>query len=138
MDELSHVGMTNCWICGEGAEIMIDMKLRQILNKNMGSTPNTVCSDCESKSKDNDAIWLISIKDDEKPPESNDEIWNPYRTGGLVLIKKEAIRRMFAADEFDKSILESVNRNVYFYLSDEQWKIFGLPTPGTEIGPTDE
>jgi hypothetical protein len=137
MDELSHVGMTNCWVCGEGAEILLDTRLRKSLKQNMGSRPDIICSDCISKAEDNDAIWLMSIRDDETPPPSDDEIWNPYRTGGLILIKKEAIKRMFTAAGVNESILESIDKNIYFYINDSHWKMFGLLNIKKEK-PTDE
>jgi len=133
MEELSHVGMTNCWICGEGAEIVINKQLRKTLNMNLGSAPDIICSDCEAKSKDNDGIWVISIKDGDEPSSDN-ELWNPYRTGGLILLKKEALRNAFEAWKVSEKMVKLIDKHIYFYLSNAQWEALGLP----EIGGNNE
>jgi hypothetical protein len=128
MEEKSHVGMLNCWICGEGAEIMLDMRLRNTLSRNMGSRPDICCSSCESQANDNDAIWLISVKDGEEPIDG--EIFNPYRTGAMCLIKKEALRRIFSqtlTEDVQDRMIDMVDRNIYFFLEDMAWDAFGLP-----------
>jgi len=135
MDELSHVGMTNCWVCGEGAEVILDTRLRKSLKQNMGSRPDIICSDCISKAENNDAIWLISIRDGEAPPILNNEVWNPYRTGGLVLIKKEAVNRFMTAMEV---FTRDISKDIYIFLNDHTWNMLGLPAPGTEMDPTNE
>jgi hypothetical protein len=130
MSELSHVGMTNCWICNEGAEILLDRRMQKTLKMNMGSLPNIICSKCESQATENDAIWLISIRDDETPPENEPKLWNPYRTGGCALIKKDAARRSFASivtEEVVDATMKQVDDNIYFYIPDKIWDILGLP-----------
>jgi hypothetical protein len=128
MEEKSHVGMLNCWICGESAQILLDTRLRNTLSRNMGSRPDICCSSCESQAKDNDAIWLISVSDGEEPVDG--EIFNPYRTGAMALVKKEAIREVFrqalSEDTVDQMI-KMVDRNIYFFLEDMAWDAFGLP-----------
>jgi hypothetical protein len=129
MEEKSHVGMTQCWICQEGAEILLDTRLRKTLTKEMGSRPDITCSECEKQSKDNDAIWLIAIRDGERP-EPN-EYFNPYRTGAIVLIKKAALKDIFKETlnaETSAKAIENVDRNIYFYLEDTVWVNYGLPT----------
>ena len=136
MSEKSYVGMLNCWICSGGAEILLDTRLRPTLEKNIGSRPNIICSECESKAEDNDGIWLISIREGELPPTHSDEAWNPYRSGGLVLLKKSALKRMFTValnKDALKEHLQMVDNNIYFYLHDKVWTTFGLPEIGAEI-----
>ena len=127
--EKSHVGMLNCWICGEGAEILLDRRLRKTLDMNMGSRPDIICSDCKSQAKNNKGIWLISVRDGEEM-RYEDDIFNPYRTGGLVLIKKEALIRIFneALDnDIKDKMIGMVEKHTYFYLEDTPWDAFGLP-----------
>jgi len=136
MSEKSHVGMLNCWICNQGAEILLDTKLRNVLDQNMGSMPDIICSECKSMSEDNDAIWLISVQDNQEPPTDPKEMWNPYRTGGCVLIKKEAVRASFKSllqeDAAEKTI-KLVDNNMYFYLPDAIWEVLGLPDHDEKI-----
>jgi hypothetical protein len=128
MSEKSYVGMMNCWVCGEGAEILLNKTLRPTLERNMGSTPNTFCSKCQSLSKDNDGIWVISVKDDEEPTEG--EIFNPFRTGGLVLIKKSALKELFQ-NTLDantaQNFIDMVDRNIYFFLADQVYDLYQIP-----------
>jgi len=142
MDSLSHVGMLNCWICGKGSTIMLKRDFRPTLPMNMGALPSEVCSECKSMAEDNDGIWLISIKDGEEPSLSElngEEVWNPYRTGGLILLKKQALKDAFQASIDDpKKHIDMVDRNVYFYLNDSVWDHFGLPERGTEINNLEE
>lgn len=128
MEELSHVGMLNCWICGEGAEILLDTRLRNTMKRNMGSRPDIFCTNCESQAKDNNGIWLISVKNGEQPQPN--ELFNPHRTGNIVLIKKDALKRMFKASlnkDLLNNIIPIIDKNIYFYLEDKTWDIYGLP-----------
>jgi hypothetical protein len=128
MEEKSHVGMLNCWICGEGAEIVLDRRLQKTFPQNMGSRPDICCSSCTSQAKDNDGIWLISVRDGESPEEG--QIFNPYRTGAMCLIKKEALRRIFSqalTEDIQEKMIDMVDRNIYFFLEDMAWDAFGLP-----------
>lgn len=121
--------MTNCWICGEGAEILLNTTLRPTLEKNMGSTPNTFCSKCQSLSKDNDGIWVISVKDDEEAP-TDGGVFNPYRTGGMVLIKKSALKEMFKntlEEKTAQTFIDMVDKNIYFFLSDSVYDLYQIP-----------
>ena len=136
MSEKSHVGMMQCWICGQGAEIILDTRIRPILDREMGSTPNTVCSECETMSKKHDGIWMLSIKDGEEPPADKTEVWNPYRTGGCVLVSKEAAIKSFTSiviPEVVESTTALINNNVYFYVPDQIWDMIGLPERGKGI-----
>lgn len=131
MLDKSYVGMLNCWLCGEGAEILLDTSLRNTLSMNMGSSPNIICSKCESMAEDGKAIWLISIRNGEAPVEG--ENFNPYRTGAMVLITKEAIKRIFRETLTNpEHAINLVEKNIYFYLQDEMWDAFGLPRTNSE------
>lgn len=134
MEERSHVGMLNCWICGKGSTILLDRLMRKTLHKNMGSLPNEICSECKSLAEDNNGIWIISIRDGEEIPIDSREVCNPYRTGGLALIKKEALKRLFKESISEsKKYIEMVDKNFYFYLENSVWNYFGLPEYGVEI-----
>ncbi|MEA2081081.1 MAG: hypothetical protein U9P00_14760 [Pseudomonadota bacterium] len=139
MNDLSHVGMMNCWICGEGSTIILKTDLRPTLPMNMGALPSEVCSKCKSLAEDNDGIWMISIRDGEEPPRDNDESWNPYRTGGLALLKKEALKEVLQNTlKEPEETIKMVDRHFYFYLYDSIWDQFGLPERGVEINNLEE
>ncbi len=132
MEDKSTVGMMNCWICGQGAQIIIKTDLRPTLPRDCGSMPNVLCSDCESKSKENDAIWMISVKDGDVPIDG--ELYNPYRTGSCCLIKKQAFRDkilpLISDDTIREQMRDMMEKGTYFYLEDSAWDAFQLPRSG--------
>jgi hypothetical protein len=148
MPEKSHVGMLNCWICGQGAEIILDRRLSKSLDMDMGSLPDIICSECKTMSEENNAIWLISLMNGEVPPENKEKTWNPYRTGGCVLTSKEAViksLRSILVEEAIEPTVALIEKNYYFYLPDQIWDLIGLPERGQAINnlpkkedPTDE
>ncbi len=136
MDDLSHVGMLNCWICGEATTILITKDLRATLPRKMGSLPTEVCNDCKTLANNHQGIWLISIRNDEKPGTNDMLSWNPFRTGGLALIKKDALRRILKSDGDEtrkKNMLAMLDQHYYFYLNDSTWDHLGLPPRGVKI-----
>lgn len=126
--EKSHVGMLNCWICGEGAEILLDLRLKNTLSHNMGSSPATLCNECKNQVEKNEAIWLISVRDGESPIEG--KIFNPYRTGSICLVKKEALERIFRNilnEDVVENMISMVKTGYYFFLEDKIWDGLGIP-----------
>lgn len=51
---------------------------------------------------------------------------NPYRTGGWVVLKEEALRRMIKAPE----VLEDILKRRVAFVPDEVWDKIGLPRGG--------
>jgi len=76
------------------------------------------CDKCREHMKN--GIILISV--DEKL--SGGETTNPYRTGGWVVIKEDAIRRMI-----DPESAERILRLRFSFVTDETWDMLGLPRP---------
>ena len=111
--ELSHVGMNTCYFCNEPSEVLLDRRLKKTLPRNIGVMNMRPCTKCEDLMKQ--GILLISIKNDTQGP-------NPYRTGGWVIIKQEAVERMFNGD-FLKFALE----HRFMFINDEAWDAMGLP-----------
>ena len=133
MEEKSTVGMMNCWICGEGAQIIVKTDLRPTLPQNCGSLPNVICSKCENLAKDSDALWLIAVKDGEVEKEG--EIFDPYRTGTMCLVTKQAIKDKIITAMMEGEPKEQMKRivetSLYLYLDDSTWDAFGLPRQET-------
>ena len=113
--ELSHVGMNTCYFCNEPSGVLLDRRLRNTLPRNVGVMNMRPCTKCEDLMN----ILLISIKNDTQMQGS---IPNPYRTGGWVIIKQEAIERMLDGD-FLKFALE----HRFMFINDEAWDAMGLP-----------
>ncbi len=47
MSELSHVGMTTCFYCGEASEILLNTRLSKTLPRNVGVISMRPCNKCE-------------------------------------------------------------------------------------------
>jgi len=82
------------------------------------------CDECAGYMEQ--GVILISV-DEEK---SKGDLKNPYRTGGWVVVKEDAIRRMVTPSELAESI---VLRRVAF-LPDEVWDKLGLPRGESKSG----
>lgn len=75
------------------------------------------CAECEEAMKI--GVILISVRDGENDPA------NPYRTGGWVVLKEEAIRRIVSSPEARDSAL----RARFAFVPDEAWDMLQLPRP---------
>jgi len=75
------------------------------------------CEKCAGYMKQ--GIILISV--DEK--KSASDFKNPYRTGGWVVVKEEAVRRFIKSEE----ILQDILSKRVAFLPDEVWDAIGLP-----------
>ena len=118
--ELSHVGMNTCYFCNKPSEVLLDRRLRKILPRNVGVMNMRPCTKCEDLMKQ--GILLMSIKNDTTDFEMQGPIPNPYRTGGWVIIKQEAIERMLDGD-----FLKFALKHRFMFINDEAWDAMGLP-----------
>jgi len=78
------------------------------------------CDKCQEWMKQ--GIILVSV--DESKTEDRG---NPWRTGGWVVIREEAFRRMFSGD-----IVERVCKSRFCFVPDEVWDQVGFERPGKE------
>jgi len=67
-------------------------------------------------------IILISISNDTTEKDMQGPIPNPYRTGGWVVVKQNAIEKMLSG-----SMLEFAIKNKFMFMDDETWDLVGLP-----------
>lgn len=52
MHDKSHVGMSNCYVCGEPSSVLLDTRLMKTLERNMGPLgPDDLCHTCAEKAK---------------------------------------------------------------------------------------
>ncbi len=73
------------------------------------------CPTCKDYMKQ--GVILISVRAD---PDA--DVTNPYRTGGFVVMKDEAIERMF-----DPKTAPAVLKKRVAFVDDETWDMIGLP-----------
>lgn len=102
--------ISTCFICGENKNEIL------LLGHNKGKkAPHTACYNYEPCDKCKEfmkqGIILISVRDGE----SNN---NPYRTGGWVVIKEDAAKRILSKEIIDKRIA---------FVEDKMWDMVGLP-----------
>lgn len=124
-----------CYFCHEPKnEVILAGRLRN----DREAPRNTVwnmepCDKCKEYMAK--GILLISIRDGEKQPEPG-EVPNPYRTGGWLVVKEEAVERLFKATlkdaDFEKLFSMAKKKRVCF-IHDTVWdKVLNLPR-----GPVD-
>lgn len=112
------VALTKCYICGEVNAIILNTRLTPYHAKKVEDMNGKVispepCNKCKEYMKQ--GVILISVRDGESGN-------NPYRTGGWVVVKDEAIKRIIDAP-MNKEILK---KRIAF-LEDSTWKALGLP-----------
>lgn len=74
------------------------------------------CDECKGHMEQ--GIILISV-DEEK----TEDMQNPWRTGGWVVVKEDFIKRVFQPEELVKDVLK---RRMAF-MPDDAWDLIGLP-----------
>lgn len=112
MEDKSHVGMSQCFICGEVKEILLDRRLKNTLPR-MACYDKEPCDKCKDWTKQ--GIIFISVANGE----SGD---NPYRTGGWCVIKEKAVSKMISGE-----LLKDVLKKRICFIEDEVWDKIGLP-----------
>lgn len=115
MEELSHVGMSLCFLCNEPKEILLDRRLKNSLPR-QAVYNHEPCDKCKGFMKQ--GIILISVRDGE----SGD---NPYRTGNWAVIKEEAVQRWMNDNNKDK--LEEIIKKRVAFIDDTTWNYLRLP-----------
>lgn len=71
------------------------------------------CDKCKEWMKQ--GIILVSIRDGERGS-------NPYRTGGFVVIKENAVKEFSTPEMFEK-----VKKTRFAFIEDSMWDALGLP-----------
>ena len=102
----SYVGMYQCFYCNEDIGILMDRRLRNRFEQKVGVLNMDPCDKCKAWMEK--GIILISVKDDTEK--------NPYRTGGWVVITKDAFKRIF-----------NIEPKEFAFITDEVWDKIGLP-----------
>lgn len=120
MNELSHVGMAQCYFCGSDSTILLDRRLRNTLPRKVGVIDMEPCNDCKGHMEL--GVILMSISDDTTEEAMKERFPNPYRTGGWVVVTQDFIERAFSGD-----ILSFALGRRFCFITDEAWDKIGLP-----------
>ena len=126
--------MNTCFYCGKTKDILLVgarvSKFKEAgladstgkMNMHIGVTDMEPCSKCAGYMKQ--GIILVSCKDDTEPE-------NPYRTGGWLVIKEEALGKMI-----DTKLFEQIKKTRFSFVPDDAWDMLGLPRGKVEGVPT--
>lgn len=113
-----------CFVCLQGKGLILFGRLKGEDKE----APRTMCLGHDSEPCDEckkhmeQGIILISVRDEE-PANPN----NPFRTGGWVVLKEEAFKRMFQGG----SVAQVLKRRMAF-MPDSVWDAIGLPRESTK------
>lgn len=110
----NFVALTKCFVCGEGSDILLGTRFQDMSKFHDKVVTTKPCQKCQEMINEG-GVWLISAR----PVKSEEEKKNPYRTGGLACVKKEALLSCGIPESF-------LNRGVCF-IENEVWKELGLP-----------
>jgi len=99
-DQKLGVALTKCYFCGEGHQIILNTRLsasaaKRVVEDFDGKVVDmTPCPKCEEMMKQ--GVALIVIDESKCHPGWNKEtLPNPYRTGHFMVVRDEAIKRIF-------------------------------------------
>lgn len=123
--------LVNCYYCGEHKELALFGRLpgdqeapREAVHD---LEPCDTCVDLMSR-----GVLFISVRDGEidRTNQARDKIPNPYRTGGWVVVREEAVSRIVAPDA-----AADLLRRRWAFIEDAVWDKIGLPrAPVSEAG----
>ena len=99
MGETFEVALTNCYFCGKGSEIVLNTRFTKRAAAAVKQLHGTVidmdpCNECKEHMKAGIVLITIDATKSEQGWEE-DNIPNPYRTGGFFVVKEEAVERLF-------------------------------------------
>jgi hypothetical protein len=134
---------TQCYYCNEASEVwLVGAHARQFTEAGIkthdgGAMPMSIgvmntrpCPKCKGYMEQ--GVILISVKDDQgaviDTANIHGEIPNPYRTGGWVVIRDDAVRRMIK----DEKVLADVLKRRMCFIPDAVWDYLQLPRGGGE------
>lgn len=114
MNDLSYVGLSQCFYCGEAKEVILDRRLKDSL-PHLAVYDYEPCAECAELMRQ--GIMLLSVFD-------NEPAHNPSRSGKMCVVTEDAIRRMVVRPELaDDIIAQRVT-----FITDTDWAKLGLPT----------
>lgn len=112
----------HCPVCARSVGIALLGKLKDDAEAPRAMMDRQPCDECRKMMKD--GIVFISVRDGEKGE-------NPYRTGHLVCVKEEGVRRML---KNDTGLLDTVLQQRACFIEDSVWRQLGFPEGKHEHG----
>lgn len=121
-----------CFYCGEeNGDVIMAGRIREkndrghaVFGSDVEAPRKAVCTmDPCAKCKDFMAqgIIFVSVKDADAGSK------NPHRTGGWVVIKEEAIRRLGEEGGLKQELVEQLLERRFCFVPDTNWRELGLP-----------
>lgn len=92
-----------CLIKVEGSEvILIETRMQDISKRDRQPSGISLelCTECRKTADDNDGVWIVEV--DEHLTEEKD---NPYRTGNIVMVRAEEMKRLLVPGEMADKVL---------------------------------
>lgn len=113
-----EVAVVKCFFCGRDKELVMNTRLTEKAAKAIREVHNHAidyepCDECKKLMKQ--GIILVSVRDGESSS-------NPYRTGGFVVIKEDAVKEFSTPEMFEK-----VKKTRFAFIEDSIWDALGLP-----------
>lgn len=115
--EKSFVGMSNCFICGEVKELLLDRRLKPSLPQSAVYNKEP-CDKCKKIMKV--GILFVGVKNGEY--EKAEDKNNPYRTGQIIGIKEDAFMQM----PINKELKQEIFKKRLCYMEEDVLKQMGL------------
>lgn len=115
-----HIGMTRCFFCGEHKDIIIQKRLTPKPMKAFREADDHVVDyePCQKCKKMMEIGVILMIYDDEKT--NSEEV--PYRTGKILCVKDEAIKRLVN----DEKMVEQALKKRAMFFPEKIAKMTGL------------
>ena len=111
----SYIGQSLCFFCRETVSILLDKRLQDTIPEKVDQ--GKVCQNCQN-ALDQGGIFFIEIKDGEE------HVQNPYRTGNIWAITREAFDRICADDS--EEIRDQIIKKQATYISESVAKEMGF------------
>ena len=113
-----EVAVVKCFFCGRDKGLVMNTRLTEKDAKAIREAHNHAidyepCDECKKWMEQ--GIILVSIRDGESGN-------NPYRTGGFVVIKEDAVKEFSTPEMFEK-----VKKARFAFIEDSIWNALGLP-----------
>ncbi len=111
-----------CFVCGQDVGVVLFGRLRgdREAPRRVCFGPNSPnsrpCRECEKYMK----MGVILISVDESKSE---DMMNPFRTGGWVVVGENFIKRTFKS----KELVDAILKYRMAFVSDSAWGVLGLP-----------
>ena len=135
MTDKSYVGLTRCFYCGEPNEILLDRRLRNTLERDLGIIDTEPCPSCAEYMEQgviflgivppaNGQIPVVEFKD--KRGKVISRVPNPQRTGHMAVISNEGFGRIRLAGILPENIVGFALKYRWMFVDVEAGRKLGI------------